>query len=129
MANYGGNSFPFTKAETSAERLPIWNRVDHKKYIGKAVIPDETYTVGKVFKIGTPVEIGADNEKVKFGAEATKPDGLLLAEFTVGDIGATAAIVYAGSIRVNLLDVEITDEQWKALPMIDQDKEYFIQNP
>ena len=124
--NYGGNSFPFTTAETSAERLPIWNYIDHSKLIGVAIVPDETWTVGTVFKIGTPVQLSTDGSKPKIGADATAPDGLLRTNAVMDGIGCTLSIVRAGSIRVNLLDVEITEAQEKALPNIDFDREYVI---
>lgn len=129
MANYGGNSFPFTKAETSAERLPIWNYIDHSKLIGVALTPDGTHAAGYVFKAATPVQLDADGGKPKIGAEATKPDGLLRTQVVMGEGGCTFSIVRAGSLRVNLVDVEITEAQQAALPLIDFDKEFTITEP
>lgn len=126
MVNYGGNSFPFTSSETHAERLNIWNYIDHSKLIGVAIVPDDTWPVGTVFKIATPVQLGADGEKPKIGADATKPDGLLRADVIMGEGGCTLTIVRSGSIRVNLLDVEITAPQREALPLIDFDEEYIV---
>lgn len=127
MANYGGNSFPFTSAETHAERLPIWNYIDHSKLIGVYAKVDDTFTLGKKFYAGTPVQLSADGEQPKIGAAATKPDGLLRADVVVGERGCTLTIVRSGSIRVNLLeDNTITTAQREALPLIDFDEEYIV---
>lgn len=121
--NYGGNSFPRSTAETHAERLPIWNYIDHSKLVGVAAIPDGTFEVGKVFVAGTPVQLGADGENPKIGTEATKPDGLLRADVIVGEGGCTLTLVRSGSIRIKLVDFKYTDEQKTALPLIEFDEE------
>lgn len=127
MVNYGGNSFPYTSAETSAERLPIWNYIDHSKLIGVALTPDSTYQEGYVFKIGTPVQLDADSGKPKIGATAVKPDGLLRTNVVMGKGGCTLSIVRSGSIRINLVDVEVSAAQRAALPNIDFDEEYIVE--
>lgn len=123
MANYGGNSFPRSAAETHAERLPIWNYIDHSKLVGVAAIPDGTFEVGKRFPAGTPVQLGNDGENPKIGEAATKPDGLLRADAIVSEGGCSLTIVRSGSIRINLVEAKITDEQKAALPLIDFDEE------
>lgn len=123
MANYGGNSFPQTKAETHAERLPIWNYIDHSKLVGVVLLPDSENTVGKRYAIGTPVQLSTDGSAPKIGAKATAPTGLLRAEAVMEEGGCSFSIVRSGSIRVNLLEVEITTAQRNALPLIDWDEE------
>lgn len=125
MANYGGNSFPFTTAETHAERLPLWNYIDHSKLIGVAVLPNETNPVGKKFPAGTPVQLQAAGAAPLVGAEATAPTGLLRADVTMGEGGCTFAIVRSGSIRINLSEAEVTAAQRAVLPLIDFDEEPF----
>lgn len=125
MANYGGNSFPRTSAETYAERLPIWNYIDHSKLIGVAVLPSTTYPVGTKFPLGTPVQLSTDGSAPKIGATATNPDGLLRADVIMGEGGCTLTIVRSGSIRVNLMAATITEAQKAKLPLIDFDNEPF----
>lgn len=125
MANYGGNSFPRSTAETHAERLPIWNYIDHSKLIGVAVLPDDTNPVGKNFPVGTPVQLSTDGSAPLIGEAATKPDGLLRADVTMGEGGCTFTIVRSGSIRANLMEATVTDEQKAALPLIEFDYEPF----
>lgn len=125
MANYGGNSFPFTTAETHAERLPLWNYIDHSKLIGVAVLPNETYPVGTKFPAGTPVQLQAAGTAPLVGAAATAPTGLLRADVTMGEGGGTFSIVHSGSIRINLCEAEVTAAQRAALPLIDFDEEPF----
>lgn len=124
--NYGGNSFPRSTAETHAERLPIWNYIDHSKLVGVAAIPDGVFEVGKRFPIGTPVQLGKDGENPKIGDAATKPDGLLRADVIVGEGGCTLTIVRSGSIRIRLVEATISEAQKEALPLIDFDEEPFI---
>lgn len=123
MANYGGNSFPRSAAEASAERLPIWNYIDHSKLIGVAMLPDTTNPVGTKFPVGTPVQLNTDGTAPKIGAAATKPDGLLHADVVMGEGGCTLSIVRAGSIRANLMAATVTEAQKAALPLIDFDYE------
>lgn len=125
MANYGGNSFPQTKAESYADRLPIWNYIDHSKLVGVAVLPDETNTVGKRFPLGTPVQLSNDGSAPKTGAEATAPDGLLRADVVMGEGGCTFTIVRSGSIRANLMEAEVTAAQRAKLPLIEFDEDPF----
>lgn len=125
MANYGGNSFPRSTAETHAERLPIWNYIDHSKLIGVAVLPDDTNPVGKKFPVGTPVQLSPDGSAPLIGEAVTKPDGLLRADVTMGEGGCTFTIVRSGSIRANLMEATVTDEQKAALPLIEFDYEPF----
>lgn len=123
--NYGGNSFPRGTAETHAERLPIWNYIDHSKLIGVAVLPTTDYPVGKKWPAGTPVQLPTASTELKIGSAATNPDGLLRADVTMAEGGCTLSIVRAGSIRVNLMAASVTSAQWAKLPLIDQDAEYF----
>ena len=125
MANYGGNSFPQTSAETHAERLPIWNYIDHSKLIGVALLPSTDYPVGKKWPLGTPVQLATATTELKLGSAATNPDGLLRANVTMAEGGCTLSIVRAGSIRVNLMEAAVTAAQWANLPLIDRDEEYF----
>lgn len=125
MANYGGNSFPQTSAETHAERLPIWNYIDHSKLIGVALLPSATYPVGTKWPIGTPVQLATATTELKLGSAATNPDGLLRANVTMAEGGCTLSIVRAGSIRVNLMEAAVGAAQWAKLPLIDRDEEYF----
>lgn len=124
--NYGGNSFPRSTAQTQAERLPIWNYIDHSKLVGVAAIPDGTFEVGKRFPVGTPVQLGADGENPKIGEAATKPDGLLRADVIVGEGGCTLTLVRSGSIRANLMEAKVTEAQREALPLIEFDEEPFV---
>lgn len=124
MANYGGNSFPQQTAETHAERLNIWNYIDHSKNVGVAMLPDDTYSVGHEFRIGSAVQLGAGDTPLKIGTTATAPDGLLRADVTMGEGGCTLTIVRSGSIRASLMPVALTTDQKKALPStIDLDYE------
>ena len=123
MVNYGGNSFPRSEAETHAERLPIWNYIDHSKLIGVTVLPDDTYPVGTQFPVGTPVQLSTDDTAPKIGSTATKPDGLLRADVTMAEGGCTLTIVRSGSIRANLMAATVTEAQKAALPLIDFDYE------
>lgn len=123
MANYGGNSFPRKEAETHAERLNIWNYIDHSKLIGVALLPSDTYPVGYKFRIGTAVQQNTDGTAPKVGSAATAPDGLLRADATMGEDGCTLSIVRSGSIRASLMPVALTAAQKKALPLIDFDYE------
>jgi len=125
MANYGGNSFPQTSAETHAERLPIWNYIDHSKLIGVALLPSTTYPVGTKWTIGTPVQLATATTELKLGSAATNPDGLLRANVTMAEGGCTLSIVRAGSIRANLMEATVTSTQRSKLPLIDFDEEYF----
>lgn len=125
MANYGGNSFPQTSAETHAERLPIWNYIDHSKLIGVALSPSTTYPVGTKWPIGTPVQLATATTELKIGSAATNPDGLLRANVTMAEGGCTLSIVRAGSIRANLMEAAVTAAQWAKLPLIERDEEYF----
>lgn len=124
MANYGGNSFPQTSAETHAERLPIWNYIDHSKLIGVALLPSTTYPVGTKWPIGTPVQLATATTELKLGSAATNPDGLLRANVTMADGGCTLSIVRAGSIRANLMEATVTSTQRSKLPLIEFDEEY-----
>ncbi len=123
MANYGGNSFPRQSAETYAERLPLWNYIDHSKLIGVAMLPNETYPVGTKFPAGTPLQLQAVGTAPLIGAAATAPSGLTRAEVVMGEGGCTFAIVRSGSIRINLCEAEVTEAQRAALPLIDFDEE------
>lgn len=123
MANYGGNSFPRQSAETYAERLPLWNYIDHSKLIGVAMLPNETYPVGTKFPAGTPLQLQAVGTDPLIGAAATAPSGLTRADVTMGEGGCTFAIVRSGSIRINLCEAEVTEAQRAALPLIDFDEE------
>lgn len=125
MANYGGNSFPRSTAETHAERLPIWNYIDHSKLIGVAVLPDDTNPAGKKYPAGTPVQLSTDGSAPLTGEAATKPDGLLRADVTMGEGGCTFTIVRSGSIRANLMEATATDGQKAALSLIEFDYEPF----
>lgn len=125
MANYGGNSFPQTSAETHAERLPIWNYIDHSKLVGVAVLPSTTYPVGTRWPMGTPVQLSTDGTAPKIGSSATNPDGLLRADVTMAVGGCTLAIVRAGSIRANLMEATVTAAQRSKLPLIEFDEEPF----
>lgn len=117
MANYGGNSFPRSTAETHAERLPLWNYIDHSKLIGVAVLPNEANPVGKKFPAGTPVQLQAIGTAPLIGAAATAPTGLIRADVTMGEGGCTFAIVLGpASIRINLCEAEVTAAQRAALP-------------
>lgn len=124
MANYGGNSFPQTSAETHAERLPIWNYIDHSKLIGVALLPTTTYPVGTKWPIGTPVQLATATTELKLGSAATNPDGLLRANVIMAEGGCTLSIVRAGSIRANLMEATVTSAQRSKLPLIDFDEEY-----
>lgn len=123
MTNYGGNSFPRQSAETYAERLPLWNYIDHSKLIGVAMLPNETYPVGTKFPAGTPLQLQAVGIDPLIGAAATAPSGLTHADVTMGEGGCTFAIVRSGSIRINLCEAEVTEAQRAALPLIDFDEE------
>ena len=124
MANYGGNSFPRQTAEVHAERLNIWNYIDHTKLVGVALLPSETYPVGTEFRIGTAVQLSTDGTAPKIGSTATAPDGLLRADVTMAEDGCTLTIVRSGSIRASLMPVALTAAQKKALPStIDLDYE------
>lgn len=125
MTNYGGNSFHFQAAETHAERLPLWNYIDHSKLIGVALLPSDTYPAGTKFPAGTPVQLQAVGTDPLIGAAATAPSGLLRADVVMGEGGCTFAIVRSGSIRINLCEAEVTEAQRAALPLIDFDEEYF----
>lgn len=128
MVNYGGNSFTRSAAETHAERLPIWNYIDHSKLVGVAVLPDTTYPVGTKFPVGTPVQLSTDGTAPKIGSTATAPDGLLRADVLMGEGGCTLTIVRSGSIRANLMAATVTEAQKAALPLIDFDYEPFETN-
>lgn len=124
MANYGGNSFPRQSAETHAERLNIWNYIDHSVNVGVAVLPSDTYPVGYKFHIGSAAQRSTDGTPPKVGSTATAPEGLLRADATMGEDGCTLTIVRAGSIRASLMPVALTAAQKKALPStIDLDYE------
>lgn len=124
MANYGGNSFPRQSAETHAERLNIWNYIDHSVNVGVTVLPSDTYPVGYKFHIGSAVQRSTDGTPPKVGSTATAPEGLLRADATMGEDGCTLTIVRAGSIRASLMPVALTAAQKKALPStIDLDYE------
>lgn len=125
MANYGGNSFPQTSAEAHAERLPIWNYIDHSKLIGVALLPSTTYPVGTKWPIGTPVQLATATTEIKLGSAATNPDGLLRANVTMAEGGCTLSIVRAGSIRANLMEASVTSTQRSKLPLIEFDEEPF----
>lgn len=125
MANYGGNSFPQSSAETHAERLPIWNYIDHSKLIGVALLPSTTYPVGTKWPIGTPVQLATATTEIKIGSAATNPDGLLRADVTMAEGGCTLTIVRSGSIRANLMAATVTTEQRAKLPLIEFDEEPF----
>lgn len=125
MANYGGNSFPQTSAEAHAERLPIWNYIDHSKLIGVALLPSTTYPVGTKWPIGTPVQLATATTEIKLGSAATNPDGLLRTNATMAEGGCTLSIVRAGSIRANLMEASVTSTQRSKLPLIEFDEEYF----
>lgn len=125
MANYGGNSFPQTSADTHAERLPIWNYIDHSKLIGVALLPSTTYPVGTKWPIGTPVQLATATTELKLGSAATNPDGLLRANVTMAEGGCTLSIVRAGSIRANLMEATVTSTQRSKLPLIEFDEGYF----
>nr|DAI16476.1 MAG TPA: hypothetical protein [Bacteriophage sp.] len=125
MANYGGNSFPQGTAEAHAERLPIWNYVDHTKLVGVAVLPSTTYPVDTRWPLGTPVQLSTDGSAPKIGSAATTPDGLLLADVVMDAGGCTLTIVRAGSIRVNLMEASVTTAQRGKLPLIDFDEDYY----
>lgn len=125
MVNYGGNSFPRSAAETHAERLPIWNYIDHSKLVGVTVLPDTTYPVGTKFPVGTPVQLSTDGTAPKIGSTATNPDGLLRADALMAEGGCTLTIVRSGSIRANLMAATVTEAQKAALPLIDFDYEPF----
>lgn len=123
MANYGGNSFPRSTAETHAERLNIWNYIDHSKLVGVALLPDETNKVGTRWPAGTPVQFSTTGGAPLIGSAATSPDGLLRVDVTMGEGGCTLTIVRAGSIRASLMEATITDTQKSKLPLIDFDYE------
>lgn len=123
--NYGGNSFPRGTAETHAERLPIWNYIDHSKLIGVAVLPSPDYPVGKQWPVGTPVQLPTASTELKIGSTATNPDGLLRADVTMGEGGCTLTIVRSGSIRANLMAATVTTAQRAMLPLIEFDEEPF----
>ena len=124
MANYGGNSFPRQSAEVHAERLNIWNYIDHSKLIGVALLPSETYPVGYKFHIGEAVQRSTDGTAPKVGTTATAPEGLLRADVTMAEGGCTLTIVRSGSIRASLMPVALTEAQKAALPStIDLDYE------
>ena len=125
MANYGGNSFPQSSAETHAERLPIWNYIDHSKLIGVALLPSTTYPEGTKWPIGTPVQLATATTEIKIGSAATNPDGLLRADVTMAVGGCTLTIVRSGSIRANLMAATVTTEQRAKLPLIEFDEEPF----
>lgn len=124
MANYGGNSFPYQTAETHAERLPLWNYIDHSKLIGVAMLPNDTYPVGTKFPAGTPVQLQEVGTDPLIGAAAAAPSGLLRADVTMGEGGCTFTIVRGpASIRINLCEAEVTAAQRAALSLIDFDEE------
>lgn len=123
--NYGGNSFPCSTAETHAERLPIWNYIDHSKLIGVALLPSSTYPEGTKWPIGTPVQLATSPEGIKLDSDATNPDGLLRADVTMGKGGCTLTIVRSGSIRANLMAATVTATQRAELPLIEFDEEPF----
>lgn len=124
MANYGGNSFPYQTAETHAERLPLWNYIDHSKLIGVAMLPNDTYPVGTKFPAGTPVQLQEVGTAPLIGAAATAPSGILRADVTMAEGGCTLSIVRGpASIRINLSEAEVTTAQRAALPLIDFDEE------
>ena len=125
MANYGGNSFPQSSAETHAERLPIWNYIDHSKLIGVALLPSTTYPEGTKWPICTPVQLATATTEIKIGSAATNPDGLLRADVTMAVGGCTLTIVRSGSIRANLMAATVTTEQRAKLPLIEFDEEPF----
>lgn len=121
--NYGGNSFPQTASETHAERLNVWNYIDHSKLIGVALVPDTTNPAGTVFPAGTPVQLSSDGSAPKIGAQATSPDGLLRTEVVMGEGGCTFDIVRSGSIRASLMAATVTTAQRNKLPLIEFDEE------
>lgn len=124
MANYGGNSFPRQSAEVHAERLNIWNYIDHSLNIGVALLPSTTYPVGYKFHIGTAVQRSTDGTGPKIGSAATAPEGLLRADVTMSEGGCTLTIVRSGSIRASLMPVALSETQKAALPStIDLDYE------
>lgn len=111
MANYGGNSFPRQSAETSVNRLPIWEKIDEQLAIGAFMTPDDGAEVGKFWPLGTPIEVEVEGGKPKLGAEATKPDGLTRDNVTMGEDGCTFGIVTKGVINGNLCQATITEAQ------------------
>lgn len=127
MANYGGNSFPFTSAETSAERLPIWEIIDEQMPVGAFMKPEDGAEVGTFWPLGTPIQIEEEGGKPKLGADATKPDGLTRDNVTMGEEGCTFGIVTKGVIRGNLCQATITEAQKEYLKeRINFGKEYVV---
>lgn len=128
MANFGGNNFPQKAAESYAERLPIWDEVNKKEYIGGVMLPDDTNPVGTFWPLGTPVELDIEGGTPKLGTDATKPNGLLLTDVTMAEGGCTFAIVTQGTIRASLMQATVTDAQKAALPLIQFSVEYVKQS-
>ena len=127
MANYGGNSFPAYSAQTSAERLPIWEKIDEQMAIGAFMKPEDGAEVGTYWPVGTPISIEEEGGKPKLGADATNPDGLTRDAVTMGENGCTFAIVTKGVIRGNLCQAKITEAQKEYLKeRINFGKEYVV---
>lgn len=121
MVNYGGNSFPQATAETHAERVNIWNYIDHSRSVGVAMLPSTDNPVGKRWAAGTAIQVSAGG--ILLGSAATAPDGLTRTDVVMGQGGCTFTIVRSGSVRESLLETALTDTQKSKLPCIDFDKE------
>lgn len=128
MANFGGNNFPQKAAESYAERLPIWDEVNKKEYIGGVMLPDDANPVGTFWPLGTPVQLDIEGGTPKLGTDAAKPNGLLLTDVTMAEGGCTFAIVTQGTIRASLMQATVTEAQWAALPLIQRSVEYVKQS-
>lgn len=112
-----GNSFHTSVSDVALSVENVWLQTEQFLPKGACVPCDATYTEGKRFPAGTPVDFDASG-KVLLGSAATNPVGLTYEDVVVGSQGGSVTIVVRGTINESLSNATVTAAQKSKLPQI-----------